>query len=83
MNEVGETIGAQGINESLIGNTEAAEILGVRTSNVRKMLVRYGVEGQLIYRGSRPVHVYPRIEVERVQELRKTRKRKRKDVNRA
>ena len=69
----------QRVNEAFIGTTEAAEILNVKKSNVRNMLVRYGVTGSLVSQGKRKVHIYPRNEVEQVQKMRLTRKRKRRD----
>lgn len=57
----------QRVSKAFVGNTEAAEILGVRPANVRKMLVRHGVVGQKVVQETRPVHLYQRSDVERVQ----------------
>ena len=65
--------------EAFIGNTEAAELLGVKPQNVRKMLVRYGVDSWEVMNESRKVHLYHRGQVENVQKLRLKNKRKRRD----
>ena len=56
----------RGDSEDWVGNTVASEILGVAPANVRKMLLRRGVEGEIVTQGSRKVHVYLRTDVERV-----------------
>ena len=66
----------QRVSEAFIGNTEAAEILGVKPPNARKMLVRWGVPGQKVEQGARWVHIYPRLEVLAVQKKRENGKRK-------
>lgn len=71
----------QRVSEAFVGNTEAAEILDVRPANVRKMLVRYGVNGTQVDQGQRKVHIYPRSEVERVQKERQERTRKRRGAS--
>lgn len=59
-------MGQRRVQDTVVGTTEAGEILGMKPPNVAKALERYGVPFQTLVVGKREMKVYLRDDVERV-----------------